>query len=716
MLGDLIQALLAAIVVGVIPGYPWSRVLRATDDIVEQLAYAVGLSILLVPAVALAQARLFSIGLSFTVAIVSVLLVTIGGVVAYVTLGPAKGPAEHLAPPPKPLELPTLAPLLAALVLTLGAVTHLILDRLVLPVILVLILAAGAARLFERQLFEAREQTPLDADDNSVAGSLPARLDRVFGNGWLKYGLLAVAFGLVAVRSYSGPLRYDWPYLRGVDQFEHVVMTNMTIATGTTGSFMLYPPGFHYLTALIKHFSGLETMAIYPVLGPILLPLVALACYAVARSLWGWGVGLGAVLLVGVISYGPYMHFTEARYPNMLTGHFILVLAMGALFALFASPNRRTGILMALMGSAVVLYHQVASLHEAILLGVITLCLLPYLLIHDRRRGVAIVGSFALLGVLAVIFAWNTYDLPAIVGSALGISESGRGGDALSMAIGTQAPMSLIHQLATISHPVMWLGLLGVFLLLADRGNLPYTLARVTLLLWTLMVLVGSRTAMSGFPERFERDLAIPLSLLAAYALLTLLRSLVPLRMSFGTLAAFGAALAISATLVAQANRNFDVASGPSSEIPQILITRSAQVILSPNIEAAGDWLRANNDGGNILASPYIGIIPSRGILAMGGYDGVQSYDAARIVFARDLPPFGAEPLEKALATLENPGASESLQFIRENDIRYVVVHKRPAGELLDFREYEALEKLYKSVYQNPRVAIYEPLFTGEES
>ena len=70
MLGDLIQALLAAIVVGVIPGYPWSRVLRATDDIVEQLAYAVGLSILLVPAVALAQARLFSIGLSFTVAIV----------------------------------------------------------------------------------------------------------------------------------------------------------------------------------------------------------------------------------------------------------------------------------------------------------------------------------------------------------------------------------------------------------------------------------------------------------------------------------------------------------------------------------------------------------------------------------------------------------------------------------------------------------------------
>ncbi len=712
MLGDLIQALLAAVIVGVIPGYPWSRVLKATDDIVEQLAYAVGLSILLVPALALAQARIFSTGLSFPIAIISVLVVTVGGVVAYVMLGPAKGPAGHLAPRPRPLELPTLVPLLAALVLTLGAVSYLILDRLVLPVILVLVLAAGAARLFEKQLFDSREQEQLDEDDDS----LPNRLDRFFGNGWLKYGLLAIAFGLVAFRSYSGPLRFDWPYLRGVDQFEHVVMTDMTIATGTTGSFMLYPPGFHYLTALIKHFSGLETMAIYPVLGPILLPLVALACYAVARSLWGWGVGLGAVLMVGVISYGPYMHFTEARYPNMLAGHFILVLAMGALFALFASPNRRTGILMALMGSSVVLYHQVASLHEAILLGVITLCLLPYLLIHDRRRGVAIVGSFALLGVLAVVFAWNTYDLPSIVGSALGITESGRGGDALSMAIGTQNPMSLIHQLATISHPVMWLGLLGVFLLLADRGDLPYTLARVTLLLWTLMVLVGSRTAMSGFPERFERDLAVPLSLLAAYALLTLLRALDHRHISFGAIAAFGAALAVGATLVVQANRNFDVASGPSSEIPQILITRSAQVMLSPNVEAAGDWLKENNDGGNILASPYTGIIPSRGIMAMGGYDGVQSYDAARIVFARDLPPFGAEPLEKALATLENPGISDSQEFIRENDIRYVVVHKRPAGERLDFREYEAREKLYKNVYENPRVAIYEPLFTDRAS
>jgi len=712
MLEDLISVLLAALVVGLVPGYPWARILRATDDIVEQLAYAVGISITLVPTVALFQARIFSTGLSLPIAISSVVLVTVGGAVAYIMLGPAKGPTGHLAPPPKPLELPTLIPFVGALLLMLGAVTHVILDSLIMPLILVLILAAGTARLFEGQLFEPRKRNDTNDTRSNVPSDPPpdgSQLSRLLDNALLKYGLLAGAFGMVAFRAYSGPLRFDWPYLRGVDQFEHVVMTNMTVATGSTESFMLYPPGFHYLTALIQHFSGLETMQIYPVLAPILLPLSALACYAVARGLWGWGAGLGAVFLVGVISYGPYMHFVEARYPNLLTGHFLLVLSMGALFALYAAPTVRNGILLALLGSSVVLYHQVASLHEAALLGLVALCLLPYLLIHDRRRGVAMIASFALLGVLAVFFAWNTYDLPEMVGGALGVSEGGRGGDALSMALGTQAPMSLVHQLATISHPVLWLGMLGTFLLLADRGDVPYTLARVTLMLWTLMVLVGSRTSQSGFPERFERDLAIPLSLLAAYALVTLLRSLRPRLSPVSLLAASVATLAVVITLAAQTARNFDVATGPSSEIPPTLITRSAQVMLTPNVEAAGAWLEDHNKGGNILSSPYIGLLPSRAVLALGGYDALQSYDAERIAFARDLPPFGPEPLEEALEALEKPADPASTRFIKQNDVRYVVLHKRPPGEKLDYREYEDHPKLYETVYENPRVIIFEP-------
>ncbi|MDQ3304115.1 MAG: hypothetical protein M3518_12310, partial [Actinomycetota bacterium] len=170
MLGDLISVLLAALVVGLVPGYPWARILRATDDVVEQLAYAVGISITLVPTVALFQARIFSTGLSLPIAISSVMLVTVGGVVAYITLGPAKGPAGHLAPPPKALELPTLIPFVGALLLMLGAVTHVILDSLIMPLILVLILAAGTARLFEGQLFEPRKRN----DTNDTRSNVPS--------------------------------------------------------------------------------------------------------------------------------------------------------------------------------------------------------------------------------------------------------------------------------------------------------------------------------------------------------------------------------------------------------------------------------------------------------------------------------------------------------------------------------------------------------------
>ena len=93
------------------------------------------------------------------------------------------------------------------------------------------------------------------------------------------------------------------------------------------------------------------------------------------------------------------------------------------------------------------------------------------------------------------------------------------------MAIGTKPANGPGHFLMTISHPVLWLGLLGLALMLAggeDAKGIPDILARLTLLVWTLLLFVGSLTSYSGFPDRFERDLGVPLALLAALALVTL--------------------------------------------------------------------------------------------------------------------------------------------------------------------------------------------------
>src|SRR3712207_9048578 len=63
-------------------------------------------------------------------------------------------------------------------------------------------------------------------------------------------------------------------------------------------------------------------------------------------------------------------------------------------------------------------------------------CALP---IRDRSRGVALLCSLAVLGLLSTLYAWDTYDLPHLLAGLLGGSETSATGTAVNMAIGTQS-------------------------------------------------------------------------------------------------------------------------------------------------------------------------------------------------------------------------------------------------------------------------------------
>jgi hypothetical protein len=209
---------------------------------------------------------------------------------------------------------------------------------------------------------------------------------------------------------------------------------------------------------------------------------------------------------------------------------------------------------------------------------------------------------------------------------------------------------------------------------------------------------VGSRTSLSGFPDRFERDLGIPLAVLAALALVTVSRSLRSRRRE--AFAAGVLVVILAGVLVGgQAVRNLEQASGPSPRLKD----RPPPAAVA----AAGAWLEEHNTGGNIVATPYLNYVPSRGMLAMGGYTGMQSFDAARIRRGRDLPPFGVGPLWAALWVLKNPEGERTHQILAENDVRYVVFHKRYPGA--DWRNFEQRKDLYRVVFENEGVVIFEP-------
>jgi hypothetical protein len=686
MILDLVRAFPAAVLVAVVPGWFWAGCLCATTDRAERLAYSVAFSTTLVPTTALVQARLFGTGVTPAITVVAVLLVLGTGLISYLKFGPTKGSDEPLASRPVSPDLPALIPITVASALVLGTLFDVVPAERAAPLIALLVFAAGIAHLLTSPSGDAPPSQPC-RDIAGVRKSLVVSAAR-----WLS--LLAV-LALVLLRSYPGPMRYDWPYPRGVDKYEHAVMVGMMLSKGSTESFMLYPPGFHVLAAGISALSGLEPLKLFAILASALLLLPALACYSLARRLWGWEAGVTAALFSGLIAGGSYEHVSHARYANLI-GVFLLVLAIAVLIRLYASSSYEDQLTLAILGSSVVFYHMVASLYEAALLGLVGTLFLPYLLLHERKGGIALLSSLTLLGLLSTLYAWDTYDLPNLAAGLLSGSETGRGGAAVAMALGTKPTRELADLLTTTSQPTLWFGLLGALLLLVDRGGrrgTPEVLAHATLLLWTVLLFIGSRTTMSSFPDRFERDLSIPLALLAALAFVTVLRPPVA-RRPVMLLTAF----LMVAVVGVQAARNLEEGAGP----PQRGIDRPPP----PQVVAAGEWLREHNEGGNILSTPSVGPVSARGMLAMGGYSGMQTYSVNRIRRERDLPPFGAGPLWDALWALRHPEGERTRKILEENDVRYVVLGKRHPG--MDLRSFQDRTDLYRKVFENERVVIFE--------
>jgi hypothetical protein len=691
---DLIRALLAVTLVAVLPGWFWAVFLCASADRASRFVYGIALSITLVPTVALVPAHLLGTGVTLAVTVVSVSVVFFAGLVAYLRFGPAKGQEEPIAPGLARPGLPTLIPLVAAFALALGAMFDVVSGKRILLLIAVLVGVAGIAHFFV-----ARRR---DEPGSRLHGETAQNSRRSLVVSIARYALLSVVLGLVLLRGYLGPVRYDWPFARGIDKYEHVIMTNMMLSEGTTESFMLYPPGFHVLTAGISRLSGLEPMEIFAVLAPALLVLPALACYALATRLWGWQYGVAAAAFSGLLLDGTYQHLNEARWPNFIGSQFLMILAVAALIGLYASPTVRQGLLFALLGSSAVLYHQIASYSEAVLLAFVALLFLPYLLLRDRGRALALFSSLALLGFLSVLYAWDTYDLGRLAWGLLGGQETGRGGEAVAMAIGTKAAYPLPHLIRTTSPPVLWLGLLGALLLLVDRrsrASTPATLAHLTLLLWAVLLFVGSRTGLSGFPDRFERDVGVPLALLAALAFVTIFRVRLELRRPVSLVAGLIAVLLMGALVGPQTVVNIREADAPSP--------RQRDRPPPRPVAATGEWLEEHNSGGSILVTPYLNYVPSRAMLAMGGYTKMQSYDAARIERKRDLPPFGAGPLRDALWALYHPLDGRTARIIEENDVRYIVLYKRYPG--MNWRFWKGRTVLYRVVFENKAVVILEP-------
>ena len=181
LIGDLIQALPAVLLIGVLPGWFWTRTLLRSGDLAERLAYTIALSITLVPTAALLQTYLLATGVTLRVTLVSAALVFLAGLALYLLFGPAKKGEQPICNPPSPPGFSTLVPLVGALALALVMFLGLAPGEWFMIPIALLVLAAGAAYLWAPRGGKRPEQSNWKAADTSLRGPLRPALPRVVG-------------------------------------------------------------------------------------------------------------------------------------------------------------------------------------------------------------------------------------------------------------------------------------------------------------------------------------------------------------------------------------------------------------------------------------------------------------------------------------------------------------------------------------------------------
>jgi hypothetical protein len=550
---------------------------------------------------------------------------------------------------------------------------------------------AGSAQASARTLV-VPTGSAAPAEPADVPGPAGSRRPAMPGVG---NGALALVLALTAYRAYSGVVRHDWPFLRGGDQFSHAVMAEQMLTHGSYGSYLIYPPGFPALTAVICRFCGLTPLELFPVLAPTLLVLCALGAYTLASGLWGWQYGIAAAALNGLVLTGAYAGFAEGRFPDLVAAFFLLVMMIAALTTLYQSPTVRSGALVAVVAASTVLYHSVATLYAAVMLALVAVIALPYLLLqHQRRVARVLLLTLCATAVLAVCYAALTYNLGGLVTGHSSTST------AVSLTLGSQSAPAPRHLLVALGPALVWLGLFGagaVAMSVRYLARPTQVLAAVTVLLWCVVMYVGSRTAADGFPQRFERDLGAPLSVVAAFGLVIVVRALLAQRPEARTVltaAAATAAVVVGAVVVVQAARSLTASARPNREV------------LTHRVAAAGRWLGQHNTGGNIISTPYMNPgITNRAVLAMGGYTGLQSYGAFRIAHPRSLPPAGRQPLLDSQQVLLHPASCQAAGILARDDVRYVVLYR--FGQGADLPAFATDPGRYRRVFQNSSVIIY---------
>lgn len=329
---------------------------------------------------------------------------------------------------------------------------------------------------------------------------------------WYLLVLAAVAWR--TIYAYWTPLVNKYVVPPGDDPAFHVAKISDLLAGHWQILANGYPLGWHLMTAVIAKLFSWDALTAVRLIGPLLLVLpVPILIFVGARLFNRLSAGIFAAVIWTFLALAPIRAYGDGNYPNLLAGSVLVPLALLALALLSQRSTWHRLILLSVSFGSIALVHHLSLIY--VLCGAIPLFLwwsvktlrTP----HVPRARLVLAGSVVILAALAAV-SWPYYKpllLPFI--------EILRSQGSLAATFGSISAPITWGKLLEVHNPLLVaLGLAGLFLVLISplHKSVKILFAGWVGLLWLL-----SATSIFGLPERFVRELAIPLSLTAGFFL-----------------------------------------------------------------------------------------------------------------------------------------------------------------------------------------------------
>lgn len=331
---------------------------------------------------------------------------------------------------------------------------------------------------------------------------------------WLAVGVLA----LLAKILYLYYTYWHRHFLAppGNDVVVHYHIIEKIIQTGKL-DFSIYPPGFHLLVIGASKIFHVGIWTVLTNWTPVLIILPSLAIYFLLRQLFSTKISIIASIVLLLASNYPLYAFGDGNFPDMLAYGVFTPLLFGFLLRYWRTKRWQNLIWAVLFLILIAFTHHFTFFNVLGILIIFGFLQLFLCLWQSPQRGI-----FKILWILAAIIF--------VLAIGYFLAEKLYGALAFNFIDGILKNQPFLKDtylntlpeysdyLTFTGNLVSFFGLAGFIYLIASRFEKPERAKGKQLtIIWLLFFYLLSRLAVTGFPARFARELALPLVISMAY-------------------------------------------------------------------------------------------------------------------------------------------------------------------------------------------------------